>query len=343
MPPRLARLLAVVVAVALIGGAFWWRGRGDDGSGGGGGDGPGATGDLRVACVTELEPVCRALAESEGFDLDVEPAAETVAALADAEPGDLPYDAWVTLDPWPAMVDAARAADEPALFTIAATAVAHTPLSVVMPADRFTALAGACGDPITWECVARQAGTNWAEIAPDVPAAATWGAFKVGVGGRDDALGSLLFGQLVAGVATEADLPTDYGTGDFSAQLVQILRRPTASAEQKDTAAELDLIRSQAGSYSLVAADGPSASRTATSPQGVSRKLRAFSLAPPARADAVVAPLATGRRGEQVAELFAGEAGATAFRELGWSPGQPAGTNGLPAPDVLVALQEKTR
>jgi len=209
-----------------------------------------------------------------------------------------------------------------------------------MPADRLAALRDVCGATPSWACVADHAGDDWAKIDPSVPATATWGTFKVGVGDPDSALGRALLGQAVASIAAVERLGSDYGTDDFSPYL-HTLKALVASADPQASADQLTDLLNQPGKYSLVASDGPSASRATTSPRGVQRRLQAISLTPAARADALVATLGTASTAKAVAALFTDKTGAAAFDTAGWEPGIPQGGNGLPAADVLAALREK--
>ena len=126
MPPRIAKLLAVVAALAMIGVAVLVRSRIADDDEGDGGDGDPREA-FTVMCITELEAICRAL-EPEGIEVEVEDAGTTADALAD---GRRPtFDAWVTIDPWPEMVDSRAAAgpNQPGLLDDAPTAVASSDL-----------------------------------------------------------------------------------------------------------------------------------------------------------------------------------------------------------------------
>jgi hypothetical protein len=121
MPPRLARLLAIVAAVVLLVGAFALRGAlmGDDdegvtagsGSGAGSGtepEGPLDEGPFQVLCDLDLgEAACEAV-EGSRLVNEVEVVARSgVARLLEEEGGDQ-WDVWLTLDPMPGALDAQR-------------------------------------------------------------------------------------------------------------------------------------------------------------------------------------------------------------------------------------------
>ena len=347
MPPRLARLLAVIAALAMIGGALYYRGRG-------GSDGPpsnptGTTqptvrnGQLTIVCVTELADVCDAIAKADDdVEVTVEDAGTTAATLAKASLANPPFDAWITLAPWPQMVDAGRTATNlPSAFPAAATTVASSPLAAVMDADRFRALTTVCPTK-TWACVAGKAGQSWADIAPSTPAAAGWGTFKVGVGDPDSALGRLVFGQIVQSVARAEKLGSDPGVDDFGDSLMT-LSAPALSTGQATSDDQLLQLITQRGSLSLVAATASAASRFTATRAAQQQSLQAVTFEPAARADVVVAPLVAGQRAEKVVALFTDDQGQQLLDVDGWAPGAPKGSNGMPAADVLAALRSKIR
>jgi hypothetical protein len=126
-------VLAVLVAIGMVAGALYVRGRIDDDDGGGAGRGRGGGGDgpVTLVCAPELEAAC---AESGADEVDVEDAAVTAERLLTADATG--FDAWLTPGPWPAMVDELRRADgRPALFEDDSRAVASTRLALVGPPD----------------------------------------------------------------------------------------------------------------------------------------------------------------------------------------------------------------
>ena len=131
-----ARVLAALVATALVVGAVVLRtgmDSDDDGGplGGGGGD------ERVVFCARELGDVC---------DGDEVPAATTAKNVIDA--GDAP-DTWVTAGPWPAMVDEARV-NLPPLFAgdRKPRVVAGAPLVAVVRKRPPQ-----CPEQVTWVCL----------------------------------------------------------------------------------------------------------------------------------------------------------------------------------------------
>ena len=94
--PARGRITAVIVAIAMVGGALAIRELvfdDDDGSNGGGG---GSTEALRVACVAELAEVCAEL----DANVTIANAGDTAASLIGASGrDDADLDAWITVAP----------------------------------------------------------------------------------------------------------------------------------------------------------------------------------------------------------------------------------------------------
>jgi hypothetical protein len=117
------RLVAVVLAIGMIAGALYVRGRIDDDDGGGG-SGSGGAGSL--LCAPELEEACREASD----DVTVEDAATTAQRLLTADT--LDQDGWATAGPWPAIIDVLRsAAGRPALFDDGGEVVATSRMALV--------------------------------------------------------------------------------------------------------------------------------------------------------------------------------------------------------------------
>lgn len=137
------RVLALVGAILLVVVAVVLRGVLDDDGGDDdrdpvdGGDEP----SLVVACVPELEAACLELARDDAEVLIVTPT-ETITRLERGEH----IDAWVTLDPWPAM--AAFTLDDDPFLAGEPAAVASTELVLLTR----TAAVADCAEPVTWTC-----------------------------------------------------------------------------------------------------------------------------------------------------------------------------------------------
>lgn len=195
------RLVAVLGAVAMIGAAVLVRGAiTSDGGGGGGGGGAADDGETRLICVTELEAACTALAaEDDTISFDVEEAGATAARLTNPafRPSESDIDGWLTLEPWPGLVDLRRdiAGDNPVLGE-PSDVVATSPLDIVGPTARLDPLINDVCDaepesPV-WRCLGDNAGASWASAGGD----AAFGNINVGYADpTDSATGLLLLGQ----------------------------------------------------------------------------------------------------------------------------------------------------
>lgn len=168
------RIAALVLAAGLVAAAFVVR---DRRSSSGSADGPGTTTGgtgapgsapntgFTLVCVTELRAACEGAALGDKVTVRVEDAGTTADALvAAADPGDV-ADAWLTIDPWPTLVDQRRQAGNLAgLYGAGAPSVAHSPIGVAVRLPRDTVLAAACGGAITLTCAVDKGGTAWATL-----------------------------------------------------------------------------------------------------------------------------------------------------------------------------------
>ena len=195
------RLLAVIGAVAMIGGSILVRGA-MTGDGGGGANGSSGGGGTHLICATELEAACRALAEEDdSISFDVEEAGVIAERLVDPafatadENKDI--DGWLTLNPWPGLVDLRRdIAGDGAVLGEQSDVLATSPIDLVGPTDRVDALFGDVCDtepehPV-WRCLGDNAGARWG----DVGGSADFGSINVGYADpTTSATGLLVLGQ----------------------------------------------------------------------------------------------------------------------------------------------------
>lgn len=140
-----ARILAALVAAAMVVGAVAIRRAIDDGEDGGSGsrgDGPGrAVGSHRV-CAAELGDVC--------IGLDVEAAGTTADRLVEAEDAaEADVRTWLAVGPWPQIVDEARVSSgKRAVFAGRGRTLASTELVAVVARKPAT-----CTGEVTWTCL----------------------------------------------------------------------------------------------------------------------------------------------------------------------------------------------
>jgi hypothetical protein len=145
------RLATVVVAAALIVGAFFLRRNVIEG----GDDEPDATDGpdpaTELVCVTELEALCDALgAAHPELAVTVEDARVTLDRVTGGEPVPL----WLTFEPFPAMAGVLVAGD----------VLGAAELAIATPPGRQDMLAAKCADQPLWRCVGDLAGDAWGEV-----------------------------------------------------------------------------------------------------------------------------------------------------------------------------------
>jgi len=308
MPPRLARLLAVVAAVALVVGAFVLRGviSGDDD----GIDGPGVPlVRWKVVCDADLGEACERL---ESF-----PGIEEVKVLAAGEvlgPGEgsdplAGFDLWITLDPIADVVggDATTPAGD-------SKPVASASLAVVLRPE------GGCDDPAPWDCLLA-AGRN-----------------PFGLPDLDSSTGIVTAGAALIGLAG-SDAPSRRDVNEHSGTL--------AEAEFDDLDGLTDDIYLP-GRLSGIATPAAIANAVVGTSRGGSEGLGAFDIVDSPTIGVVVTPLrdepdVVGGAEEVAAEILGrdGEQNVLdALAEAGFADG-PQRSSGLPAPDVMYALWEE--
>ena len=127
------------------------------------GDAP-AAGEL--ICITELGAICRALGDQlPDLRVTVQDAGATLDALATL-PDDAPRPLWLTIQPYPEMLDSLRTASNREPFGGTAEVVAASQLSAATSEQRATDLAAGCADEPLWRCIGANAGNDWTTLAP---------------------------------------------------------------------------------------------------------------------------------------------------------------------------------
>ncbi len=322
MPPRLARLVAVLVALALVAGAFALRGAlsGDDDPGGGGGSGGGDDGsDVRLLCDDDLgEAACAALGQLDGVaSVEVMTADQAVTAMTEGAAID--FDAWVTLDPLPLVLDEARKVA--GLVPVAADGD-PVPLASSTPAVLTRDSGGsACETPVTWACLAGEATDG----------------DRVGVPTLRSAAGTLVLGAAAAGLEGTPDFGIDQVTGTVEDQLRDLL-----DSADPGTLAEQDALATRPGTFTSLVTTTGLADATADTSQGTQQGLTTVPVDPATRIGVVLAPLGpAGPAGvDRLRDQATGQTVADGLAEAGWT-GDAARSEGLPAPDLLYALDER--
>lgn len=150
-----------------------------------------------VVCSTELAAACAAVADAHPeLAVSVEPAGETLDRLAQS-PDDADVPVWVTVAPFPAMVDSLRATTGLAPLGGSVQPIAATPLTVATPTGgRAAVLATACAGTPLWRCIGDSSGTPWTDLGGE----ASWRTVRPSLGVVErEALALASFAAAVAG------------------------------------------------------------------------------------------------------------------------------------------------
>lgn len=340
------RVLAVVAAVLMIGGALLIRSRLDAREDAQELQASSAT----VVCATELAPVCDEVRRAHPeLTITTEEASVTAGRLA--SPGfsrdATPIDAWLVPKPFPAMVDENRSfAGLDPLFGDASGVLARSPMTLAGWNDRLAALDTTCGEPVDWTCIGDHAGQQWV----DAGGQASWGKVKPGL--PDPATSA--FGLLVLSQATAEQL----GRSDFASNDLQDPAFLTWLSQLKRSINEYPPT-STGGALGKMLSQGQSAfdvvgSAEAISGPGVttSRHKDVLTVLYPSlviTADVVLVPLRGSQPGEHAREVFEADDTAGVLAAKGWRvAGQPSApgvltdplpeSDGLPRPGAVQAL-----
>jgi hypothetical protein len=262
---------------------------------------------------------------------------------------DPPFDAWLTLAPFPEMVaeQRSRALREPVLGDTSAP-LARSPLVIAVWNDRRDALTDDCGGTITWACIGDAGGRPWADLGGP----RTWGVVKPSHSLPDrTASGLLVLAQASASKLGRSDFSRNDldGNPDFGRWFEQLERSipsfPTPPRTPLDEMLSIGpAVYDLTGS--MEAAAGPS---IATSRD--KDRLTILYPSPATLADVVIAAVTTTDRGDRVTKLLESDEMAELLASTGWRVDglptaegvDPAASlpddSGVPRPGVLEALR----
>ncbi len=324
------RLLALVVAIALVGLAFILRSAiDDDGASDAGGGTP------RLLCATELADVCDRLAQDNDLSFEPEQAGLTVdriASLPDDQLRDLGFDGWLTFsrDAEIARDRRARSSFEPALGP-SSPAIGRSPLVIGILRDRAAALESVCPGELTWRCVGDFAGREWVDAGGEV----AWGRVKPAH--ADPATtgeGLLVIGQAATNFYDgRTDLSTDDYESDAFLEWFSRLEDAVSAVpfEQIFARGVVDMVGT------LEARAGPQIARASRDRRD---QVRLLYPAPVATADVVYVPAVDGDGADALSDLLTGDEGRAALARDGWRvPGQPR-VEGVPDKPALPARDD---
>ena len=303
------RLATVVVAVALVVGAFLLRRNVIEG----GDDEPDATDGpdpaTELVCLTELEAVCGVLGTAHPeLAVTVEDARATLDRVAGGESVPL----WLTFEPFPAMAGALTAGD----------VLGATELAIATPPGRQDVLAAKCADQPLWRCVGDLAGDEWGEVP---------GVIEPSVGDAGTTAGGLAsFAAAVAGYFDTTQLSrTMWETEpEFIPWVQRLVRAVPVDELTAGTPVGTMLIRQSA----VNVAGTSDAEVTALGEPGTSVE-RSYP-EPSMWLQAVLAAPA----GAEIPRDLATDA-AAALLDAGWAPPDPTAQTPLPSATAMLALR----
>ena len=209
------RAVAAVVAVVLVVGAFVLRRNVIDADDEAAGSTlPLVEAPAELVCVSELAQVCQAIGPAHPeLTVLVEPAGRTLDRLAELDEAS-PAPLWLTVEPFPAMVDSLRSAAGRAPLDASAQPVGASRLIVATPAGgRRDVLAAACAGTPLWRCIGASAGEPWTDLGGQPG----WNTVRPSLGLVDEsamALGS--FADAVAGYFGTPSISQSVWTSDPS-------------------------------------------------------------------------------------------------------------------------------
>ena len=321
MTGAVPRILALVAAVAMVLVALAVRDRMDEDEATGGQP-------LRLVCATELEDVCRELAEAEAeVDVVVEDAGVTLDRLRDG-PG-TGVDGWLTPGPFPQMVqELRRLAGRPAVFTEVSDPLARTRLGLAAWSERSRRLT--CPGEVGWRCIGDAAGRPWSEVGGEP----VWGPVKTALPdpGRT-ATGLLSLGAATAGFFGRTDIASvDLDDDDQFGVWFDRLRR----ANQSTDLGRMLAIGPAAVDFvaGLEQATVPSLAASARKDQ-----VAVIYPSPVANADVVLGTAGTGR-GKRLVELVTRASLGEDLVRAGWKAPSSA-ASGLPSAGLLSVLRDR--
>lgn len=327
------RILAVLAAAVMVVAALVVRSHLDSsdsssspppGTGTGTGTNPPAQGGSAV-CATELAAACEALTASDPrWQAIVEPAGTTADRLI---AGDAAPTLWITLAPWPAIVDGERTRKgQAAPFGSRVATLANTRLALVGRSDRIAAAKTRCRD-LGWKCLGDLAGQSWADLGQS----STWGQVRFGLAdAASSASGLLVLGQATAGFFGRADVTsTDIdASDDFPDWLAQLIR--SVPKLTSDAGSPLDQFLLLPATYSFVASLEQDAAGKLSGARG-----QGTTIAYPAPMAAASAVMAGAVDRAPTSRLTA------ALTASGWrsGPADAAAAGALPSAATLTALR----
>jgi hypothetical protein len=326
-------MVAVIIAVVLIGGAYAWRNRDDGGL-------SISSGSRTVVCITELADVCNAIkGDDDDLTVTIEDGgitADRLIAAGDAEAAGL--DGWLTAPAWIDIVrDERKRASRSELFDAPGQPVARTTLVAVAASTRMDALRSSCSGVVGWKCLGDVMNKGQWSAVPG--GNQTWGAVKVSWA---DPVSSTA-GLLTLGATAKGYFGRDFDTLDlddaaFGSWLTGVARTTAGSTPN----ALNNLLVTGPASYGWVIT---TEATTEVTLQSAARASEFASERPFASTFFEAVFGALGDQGSLERKFGSGDA-KEAFEKAGWStealPRNPVtSSNGLPSSGSLAAVRNK--
>jgi hypothetical protein len=191
------RIAAIAIAVVLIVAALLIRnGFDDDSSSATDGTDKPSKGKITVICSTEFKVACDRL-DAKKYTVSTESAGTTLDRLA--KNGAVLPDAWITLDPFPGMIDESRRPNSVASTNPTVTVIATDTPMLAIARSLVGQVETLCGSTVSWKCAGSNAGKGLDGGARLLP----------GIANPDsEAIGLLTFANAVAGYFGSAALDT---------------------------------------------------------------------------------------------------------------------------------------
>src|SRR5581483_603862 len=277
------RLIAIVVALAMVGAALLIRSAIDDNGGGGGGSN---ASDLKLLCASELADACDKLAQDTGISVDDSHSSGEVIANPALLKG---FDGWLTFERSAEIVRQSRPG-QPKILEASSSPIARTPLIVAMFQERAKVLAAACGGDVTWKCIGNQAGRSWTSIGGQPQ----WGNVKVAhTDPSTTGEGLAVISQATTQFFGKSDLDKlDFERDAFIAWFSRL--EASASSALPDPSPFDNLIKSNSAIYDIVATTEAAADPILRARTDLREKVTVLYPSPVATLDAVYAPVVGG-------------------------------------------------
>lgn len=322
------RLLALVAAIAMVGGALFVRSRLDQRK-------EDRANPPNLVCTTELAAFCHRISEEHDVNVTVEPAGQTVGrAVAQGGAGNI--DGWLTAASWPEILEQRRRAKAlPALFTVTMPAVlGRSRVALAVWPDRAQALGQNCpNQQVGWKCLGEVAGQDlWRNVKGG---SEQWGPVKIAMGDPDErALGAIAFAAATVDYFGRSDLSTlDFEDDGFRDWVSDLKAHTPLATRSPDITTVLARGPAVADVFVGVEAD------VLPAVEASRRQLKPTVLYPsPVVTFDLVLAVVPGRAGERLNEIVRGAVDKH-LTVKGWqAPGTAPGA--LPDPGVIDALRQ---